>query len=111
MIKAIVFDLDGTLLDTLVDLKNSVNYGLSCVNVPEITLDETRRFIGNGTIKLTERALKSNYTEELHKEVYKLFKEHYDIHYMDNTLPYNGIIDLLKRLNIFLKEEKWKDTF
>lgn len=98
MIKAIVFDLDGTLLDTLVDLKNSVNYGLSCVNVPEITLDETRRFIGNGTIKLTERALKNNYTEELHKEVYKLFKEHYDIHYMDNTLPYNGIIDLLKRL-------------
>lgn len=98
MIKAIIFDLDGTLLNTLIDLRNSVNYGLSCVNLPGITLEETRLFIGNGTLKLTERSLKDKYTEDLHKKVYKLFKQDYDIHYMDNTVPYEGIKELLLKL-------------
>lgn len=98
MIKAVIFDLDGTLLNTLVDLMNSVNHALSCVNLPNITLEDTRVFIGNGTLKLTERAMKDKYSPDLHKTVYQLFKSDYDKHYMDNTYAYDGIYELLKNL-------------
>ena len=61
-IKAVIFDLDGTLLDTLEDLKSSLNYALKNNGFPEKTLDETRNFVGNGIDKLIERSLPSGIT-------------------------------------------------
>ena len=55
--KAVIWDLDGTLLNTLEDLMNSVNYGLSAHGMPHITLEQTRRYVGNGVAKLVERAV------------------------------------------------------
>ena len=57
MIDTIIFDLDGTLLNTLEDLKDSTNYALKKFGYPERTLDEVRRFVGNGVRKLIERAI------------------------------------------------------
>ena len=73
--KAVVFDLDGTLLDTLKDLNSSCNYALSLYGYDTITLDETKKFIGNGIKKLVERSLKGK--NERLEEVFTSFKEYY----------------------------------
>ena len=101
--KLIIFDLDGTLLYTLEDLKNSVNYALKCCNLPTRTLEEVRNFVGNGIYKLIERAVGDK--KEYFKECFKIFKEHYDINCNNNTRPYEDIIEVLEKLkkkNIYL---------
>ncbi len=96
--KAVVFDLDGTLIDTLEDLRDSVNYALEKHDMPERSLDEIRRFVGNGIGKLISRSVKENTPEELEKSVLKVFKAHYLENSMNKTRPYNGIPELVKRL-------------
>ena len=73
MYKAVIFDLDGTLLDTLKDLANSVNYALREFGYPERTIDEVRRFIGNGVIKLMERATPDGIDEEAFEKCFNTF--------------------------------------
>lgn len=90
-----IFDLDGTLLNTLEDLKNSVNYALQKNSQPERSLDEVRRFVGNGIRKLIERAVVPGTDLPVIDQVHKDFTEHYKIHCADNTRPYDGIIPLL----------------
>ena len=97
-IKAVIFDLDGTLLYTLEDLKNSLNYTLRQYKMPERTLEETRRFVGNGLMKLLERATPADTPESVRKEMYQVFKTHYDAHCLDATKPYEGVPELLERL-------------
>ena len=98
MYKAVIFDLDGTLLDTLKDLANSVNYALREFGYPERTIDEVRRFIGNGVIKLMKRAAPDGIAEEAFEKCFNTFRSHYLEHMYDNTKPYEGIMEMLSIL-------------
>ena len=99
-----IFDLDGTILYTLVDLKNSMNFTLKKFGFPERTLDEVRRFVGNGIRNLIIRAAPKGTDEKTIDEMFEVFNEHYAVHCNDNTKSYDGIDELLKKL----KEHKVK---
>ena len=92
-----VFDLDGTLLDTLDDLANSVNYALASWGFATRTREEVCAFVGNGMVKLIERALPEGETEAF-EQTFRTFRAHYAEHSADNTKPYDGIIAMLERL-------------
>ncbi|MDY3845532.1 MAG: HAD family hydrolase [Eubacteriales bacterium] len=96
MKNTIIFDLDGTLLYTLEDLKNSTNYALEKFSMPKRTLDEIRAFVGNGIRLLIERAVPEGDKNPLFDDVFAAFKEHYSAHSLDFTRPYDGITDMLK---------------
>ena len=96
--KAVIFDLDGTILDTLDDLKNSVNFALSKNGLPVRTIDEIRAFVGNGIRLLIERAVPENTDSGVVDRCFEDFKAHYKEHSADNTKPYEGIIALLEEL-------------
>ena len=96
--KCVIFDLDGTLLYTLEDLKNSVNFALNKSGFKERSLDEVRQFVGNGIENLMRKSVPDNITEEEFKACFENFKGHYKIHSEDNTKEYNGITELLKIL-------------
>ena len=93
-----IFDLDGTILDTLEDLKESTNAALAANGYPERTLEEVRCFVGNGIGKLIERAVPKGTSKEATKKTLESFKVHYGIHCADHTKPYDGIIKLLEDL-------------
>lgn len=93
-----IFDLDGTLLNTLTDLAASCNFALRTHGMPERTVDEVRRFVGNGVKKLMERAIPDGLGNPLFDDTYKAFREHYLIHSLDHTEPYPGIRELLQTL-------------
>ena len=95
--KAVIFDLDGTLLNTLDDLYISVNYALEHFNYPLRTKEEVKSFIGNGIRDLMTRSCPEKI--ENFEEVLAFFKEHYSIHSQDNTRPYDDIMELLETLN------------
>lgn len=90
-----VFDMDGTILDTLEDLKDSLNFALKETGFPQRTLEEVRCFVGNGLQKLVERATPPDITEEEKKKIQEVFKKHYKEHCADKTRPYDGILELL----------------
>ena len=99
MIKAVIFDLDGTLLNTIDDLANSVNFMLEQLGFPTFSVDEYKYKVGNGMRKLIERALpENNKTQEQIEKSLEIFMEHYNEHKNDNTAPYEDIIPLLKEL-------------
>lgn len=93
-----VFDLDGTILDTLADLSASLNHALTACGCPARTLDEARRFVGNGIHKLVERGVPAGTDEAGVEAVFAAFKAHYALHSRDATRPYDGIPELLRRL-------------
>ncbi len=95
---AVVFDLDGTLLDTLEDLLSSVNYGLEKYNMPPRSLEEIRHFVGNGVQRLMELAVPLGTSKEMLEKAFAAFKEHYAIHCNDKTGLYEGIETLLGEL-------------
>lgn len=96
MIDTIIFDLDGTLLNTLEDLKDSVNYALSKQGFPLRNLTEIRSFVGNGIRLLMERAVPQNTDSETFEICFNDFCEYYKIHMEDKTAPYEGVNDMLK---------------
>lgn len=96
--KCVIFDLDGTLLYTLEDLKNSVNFALEKNSFPTRTLNEVREFVGNGIESLMRSASPEGISEEAFYKCFCDFKEHYKIHSEDNTKEYDGITDVLKAL-------------
>lgn len=96
--KAAIFDMDGTILDTLQDLHNTLNYALKINGLPERTIDETRAFVGNGIRRLVELGVPVGTSSEQIEEVFRIFNEHYAVHCKDCTKPYDGIIDLVQNI-------------
>lgn len=96
MDKLIIFDLDGTLLYTLQDLTDSVNYALDKLSLPRHTCDSVRQMIGNGVVVLMQRAVGSR--QDLAEAALKFQREYYLLHADDNVRPYDGIADALSKL-------------
>lgn len=93
-----IFDLDGTLLSTLDDLAASCNYALKHNGMAERTLDEVRRFVGNGVKKLMERAIPDGLDNPKFEKTYTDFRQHYMEHNLDTTQPYPEVIEMLTQL-------------
>lgn len=94
----IIFDLDGTLMNTLDDLTISTNHALSQMGFPTRTIDEVRQFLGNGVRKLIEMAVPDNTSEEMIESMISCFLQHYTSHCKDHSKPYEGILELLDSL-------------
>lgn len=93
-----IFDLDGTLLDTLQDLAASVNYALRQHHMPEHSIDDVRRFVGNGVRRLMERAIPEGAANPAFEAAFATFREYYMEHSLDTTRPYDGIPELIHEL-------------
>lgn len=102
--KAVVFDLDGTLLDTLTDLWASVSYALAQYALPLRSVCEVRQFLGNGARQLVHLSMpdknrigteEGKLSEELEEKVFATFRTHYKVHSLDSTRPYPGIMEML----------------
>ena len=98
MYNVYIFDLDGTLLDTLQDLANSVNYALRQHGMPEHSIDDVRRFVGNGVRLLMERAVPDGAQNPQFEATFATFRQHYMQHSLDTTKPYDGIPELIHEL-------------
>lgn len=98
MIDTVIFDLDGTLLNTLEDLTDSVNYALEKFRLPARTLEEVRSFVGNGVAKLIERTIPQGKDNPDYADILDAFKAYYALHCKDKTRPYDGIIPMLDEL-------------
>lgn len=99
MIKAVLFDLDGTLVNSLSDLAASTNYALNELGFPPHKTEEFRYLVGDGMPKLIERALPENSrSSDIHKKCLDIFMAHYKAHYNDSTYAYPGIVKLLNDL-------------
>ena len=98
MKKVIIFDLDGTLLDTLDDLRLSVNFALSQFSYPLRTREQVRKDIGNGVAKLIERSIPAGILNENYQKCLDIFSKHYRENYTENTTPYDGLNELVIKL-------------
>ena len=98
MFSTYIFDLDGTLLDTLGDLAASVNYALRTHGMPEHSIDDVRRFVGNGVRKLMERAIPDGEANPQFEATFATFRQYYMQHSLDTTCPYEGIPETLSAL-------------
>ena len=93
-----IFDLDGTLLDTLGDLAAATNYALRQHGMPEHSIDDVRRFVGNGVRKLMERAIPDGTHNPDFEATFATFRQYYMQHSLDTTQPYEGISETLAAL-------------
>ena len=98
MKKLLIFDLDGTLIDTLEDLNNSVNYALKLHHFPEKSLEDIRKAIGNGVAKLVARNIPNNEANPEYKQTLEDFRKHYSQNSCVFTKPYDGMNDALINL-------------
>ncbi len=96
--EAVIFDLDGTLTDTLGDLKNSVNYAMREFGFPERTLEEVRSFVGNGVRKLIYLSVPENTDSATAERCLAVFKEYYKNNSLVETKPYDGITEMLENI-------------
>ena len=94
----VIFDLDGTLLDTIADLAGSANYALERMGYPTYPVEQVKSFVGNGVRRLMALCVPGGEENPRFEECFAIFNEHYDIHCRDNTRPYDGIMELLREL-------------
>lgn len=98
--RTVIFDLDGTLLNTLDDLADAVNHALSTYNLPVRSTAEVRQFLGNGIRVLVSSAVPEGTDEALFEKVFQCFRAYYVEHCLDRTQPYDGILDVLRVLKV-----------
>ncbi|OHE30946.1 MAG: hypothetical protein A2084_00775 [Tenericutes bacterium GWC2_39_45] len=98
MIKGIIFDMDGTILNTIDDITDSVNYALASMEYPLQTVHQVKMAVGSGAIQLIERVLPALSSKELVMKVFKIYQAHYDQNNSNKTGPYEGIMLLLNQL-------------
>lgn len=96
-IKAIIFDLDGTLIDSVDDLANSVNYTLGKLDLPLHTTEEIKSFVGDGIQKLIKRSLGQTHMEKF-DDAFAIFMKHYGAHCTDNTVLYPKVAETISFL-------------
>ncbi len=96
--RAALFDMDGTILDTLEDMHQSVNATLRHFSLPEIRREDTRAFVGNGARRLIEQAVPADLPPEQVEEILRYYLDYYNAHSNIATGPYAGIPELLQRL-------------
>ena len=99
-VRAVIFDLDGTLLDTLDDLATAVNFALRSCGFPERSRDEVRTFVGNGVVRLIQRAAPQDLAPEEWQRCFDTFRAYYLAHLTDRTRPYPQILPLLNALRL-----------
>jgi phosphoglycolate phosphatase len=97
--KAVIFDMDGTLLDTLEDITGSVNYALGKLGLPLRDISQIRRYVGNGVLRMLELSLSDGTQNPRFNDAVDLFRQHYDKNYRNKTHPYAGIPELLENLS------------
>ena len=97
-IKAVVFDLDGTLLDTLEDLTDSVNAALYQYGYPQKTIEQIRTYVGNGIRNLIIRCIDGGETNPDFEKIFQAFREHYKMNCQNKTKPYDGVYELIQKL-------------
>lgn len=97
-IEAVIFDLDGTLLNTLYDLTDSVNWALEKYGLPTRSIEEVRTFVGNGLRNLMQRAVPNGEENPVFESLFEFFREYYKSHCNIKTVPYEGIMELMKEL-------------
>lgn len=93
-----IFDMDGTILDTLEDLADTMNYCLLSHNMPKRTLPEIKSFVGNGIYKIIERSVPKDIEKSVIDEMFIEFNNYYKDHCSIKTKPYDGIIDIMQKL-------------
>ncbi len=98
MKNTVIFDLDGTLLNTLEDLTDAVNFSMAENGFPTHSTEDVRSFVGNGIKKLIERSVPKNCSEEMLQKCFENFCTFYEKHMNDKTKPYSGIIQMLREL-------------
>lgn len=96
--KAAIFDLDGTLLDTLDDLCDSVNHTMDIFSYPRRTREEVRLFVGNGVDRLIELSVPGGDKDPMIDEAIREFRRYYADHSEIKTKPYDGVLDITSRL-------------
>lgn len=93
--QAFIFDMDGTILSTIEDIGDAVNYSLAKHGLPLHTYEEYKTFVGNGSVLLIKRAIGKEH-QDLFQSVFDVYYDYYKIHFKDKTKPYDGLIDALK---------------
>ena len=94
----VLFDLDGTLLDTLQDIACSVNYALTELKLPNRSLEQVRSYVGNGAYRLLEQALPGREDDPAVETAVAIFNQHYNVTCNDTTCPYEGIPEALEQI-------------
>jgi phosphoglycolate phosphatase len=96
---AVIFDMDGTLLDTLEDIAGSVNYALGKLGFPTRDISQIRKSVGNGVVRMLELSLPGGTRNPRINDAVSLFKQHYSKNYRNKTHPYTGVTNLLQNLS------------
>jgi phosphoglycolate phosphatase len=97
--KAVIFDMDGTLLDTLGDIAGSVNYALDELGFPLLDISQIRDYVGNGVLRMMELSLPGGTGNPRINDAVSLFRQHYSKNCRNKTHPYAGIVNLLQNLS------------
>ncbi len=98
MIKTIIFDMDGTILNTIDDITTSVNFALKTYQLPLRNIDEVKQAVGNGAKALIARVIHKGYDHPQFEDIYQTYQDYYDAHRMVKTAPYPQILALLRKL-------------
>lgn len=102
-VNLVIFDLDGTLVDSSIDITNAINYAIETYNVPPITVEETIRLVGEGITRLMEKVIEREGISADRESLTERFLEYYSAHLIDNTTVYLGVRETLEGLNEYKK--------